>query len=160
MQVDESRRLAPIGEPPPSVTDTTFRANTSAYGGAWYPPRSTRSWTRWGWSSPSRSGVSGEASAALSHGRLAATLGEAGAGFLFTYDPVYLRDGEAVSLTLPVRPEPHAAPTLFPFFYGLLAEGSTREVQHRVLKIDEDDDFGLLLATGADVIGSVSVEAG
>ena len=95
----------------------------------------------------------------LNHGRLAGHLKETEAGVVFTYDPTYLADGEAISLTLPTRREPYAAPTLFPFFYGLLAEGSTRELQHRVLRIDEDDVFGLLLATGEDTIGSVSVEA-
>lgn len=95
----------------------------------------------------------------LNHGRLAGHLEETEDGFAFTYDPTYLPDGEAVSLTLPLRLQPYASPTLFPFFHGLLAEGSTREIQHRVLKIDEDDVFGLLLATGEDTIGSVSIEA-
>lgn len=96
----------------------------------------------------------------LNHGRLAGWLEETEAGFRFTYDSSYLPGGEAISLTLPTRGEPYSAPSLFPFFYGLLAEGSTREIQHRVLRIDEDDVFGLLLATGEDTIGSVSVEAG
>lgn len=95
----------------------------------------------------------------LNHGRLAGHLEETEDGFAFTYDPTYLPDGEAVSLTLPLRPEPYISQTLFPFFYGLLAEGSTREIQHRVLRIDEGDAFGLLLATGADTVGSVSIEA-
>ena len=92
-------------------------------------------------------------------GRLAGLLEETEDGFRFTYDATYLSDGKPISLTLPTRSEPYSAATLFPFFYGLLAEGGTREIQHRVLKIDEDDVFGLLLATGADTIGSVSVEA-
>jgi serine/threonine-protein kinase HipA len=95
----------------------------------------------------------------FNHGRLAGHLKETEAGFVFTYIRSYLLNGEAISLTLPVRPEPYAAPMLFPFFYGLLAEGSTREIQHRVLKIDEEDVFGLLLATCEDAIGSVSIEA-
>lgn len=96
----------------------------------------------------------------LNHGRLAGFLEETEAGFTFTYDPSYLPGGEAISLTLPTRPAPYASPTLFPFFHGLLAEGSTREIQLRVLKIDEDDSFGLLLATGTDPVGSVAIEAG
>ena len=95
----------------------------------------------------------------LNHGRLAGHLEETSSGFLFTYDRTYLPDGEPISLTLPTREKPYSAPALFPFFYGLLTEGSTREIQHRVLKIDEDDVFGLLLATGEDTIGSVSIEA-
>lgn len=95
----------------------------------------------------------------FNHGRLAGHLVETEAGFVFTYDAAYLPDGEPISLTLPTRSAPHSAPTLFSFFYGLLAEGSMRAIQHRVLKIDEDDVFGLLLATCGDTIGSVSIEA-
>lgn len=95
----------------------------------------------------------------LNRGRLAGHLEETASGFLFTYHSTYLPDGEAISLTLPIREEPYSAPALFPFFYGLLSEGSTRVIQHRVLKIDENDVFGLLLATGGDTIGSVSIEA-
>jgi HipA-like protein len=47
---------------------------------------------------------------------------------------------------------------LFPFFSGLLAEGTLREMQCRMRRIDENDDFGLLLETaGGDVIGAVTV---
>ena len=53
------------------------------------------------------------------HDRLAGHLEETNDGFAFTYDPVYLPNGEAVSLTLPVRLEPYTSPTLFPFFQGL-----------------------------------------
>ena len=74
------------------------------------------------------------------------------------YDPAYVLSGGApVSLALPTRGAPYHCPVLFPFFTGLLAEGATRALQHRVLRIDEDDDFGLLTATGRDLIGSVSV---
>jgi len=42
---------------------------------------------------------------------------------------------------------------------GLLAEGSLRELQSRLYKIDLEDSFGLLLKTAAsDVIGCVTVE--
>lgn len=58
-----------------------------------------------------------------------------------------------------MRRAPYEATVLFPFFIGLLAEGGTRELQHRLLQIDEADDFGLLLATASDPVGSVSVEA-
>jgi serine/threonine-protein kinase HipA len=49
---------------------------------------------------------------------------------------------------------------LFPFFSGLLAEGTLRDLQCRIHRIDEADDFGLLLETaGGDVIGAVSVRS-
>lgn len=95
------------------------------------------------------------------HGRLAGTIEELNDGtYRFTYDPSYVADpdSEAVSLTLPKRTEPFESEHLFPFFYGLLSEGSTRKLQSRLLNIDEEDTFGLLLETGRDTVGSVSVE--
>lgn len=95
------------------------------------------------------------------HDRIrAGLLEELDEGFRFTYDPSYLADPRlpAVSLTLPKRPEPYESRYLFPFFFGLLAEGSTKDLQCRLLKIDEKDPFGRLLATlSGDVIGSVYV---
>lgn len=95
------------------------------------------------------------------HGQLAGTLEELDDGsFCFHYDAAYLRApaATAVSLTLPLQNAPFVCDHLFAFFYGLLAEGSTRQLQCRLLHIDENDAFGLLLATGRDTIGSVSVE--
>ncbi len=94
-------------------------------------------------------------------GIAAGHLAETPSGYLFTYDPVYLtnEDAVAVSLTLPLRSESYVSPRLFPFFEGLLAEGSLRELQSRLHKIDLEDSFGLLLKTAAsDVIGCVTVE--
>lgn len=94
-------------------------------------------------------------------GITAGLLEETPAGYLFTYDPVYLagQGATAVSLTLPLRSEPYVSPHLFPFFEGLLAEGSLRELQSRLHKIDPEDGFGLLLKTASsDVIGCVTVE--
>ena len=96
----------------------------------------------------------------LNHGRFAGLLEELDGGYRFTYDPGYLASpAGAVSLTLPKRPEPYVSKHLFPFFYGLLSEGSTRVVQHRVLRIDEADAFGLLLATAQDTVGSVTIHS-
>ena len=94
-------------------------------------------------------------------GIAAGLLEETASGYLFSYDPVYLagQGAAAVSLTLPLRSEPYVSPHLFPFFEGLLAEGSLRELQSRLHKIDLEDGFGLLLKTAAsDVIGCVTVE--
>jgi serine/threonine-protein kinase HipA len=93
--------------------------------------------------------------------RLAGYLEERDDGtYRFRYDEEYLADDSTgpVSLTLPKRPDPFVSEHLFAFFYGLLAEGSTRRRQCRRHKIDEDDHFGLLLATGRDTIGSVTIE--
>jgi serine/threonine-protein kinase HipA len=100
----------------------------------------------------------------LFNGRHAGTLEELdvanGGGYRFTYDRDYLLDEETcpVSLTLPKSKESHLSPILFPFFYGLLAEGRMKELQCRSLKIDESDHFGRLIATGGeDCIGPVTV---
>lgn len=94
------------------------------------------------------------------NGVLAGVIEETGAGFRFTYDRAYLVSPgtRAISLTLPKRAEPFESKHLFPFLFGLLAEGSTKDLQCRLLKLDENDHFGRLLATvRGDVIGSVSV---
>ncbi len=83
-----------------------------------------------------------------------------GGGYRFTYDTGYLASAEPkpVSLTLPLQVEPFVSPTLFPFFYGLLAEGNLKNMQCQKLKLDEDDHFGRLLKTaGSDTIGDVTV---
>ncbi len=94
-------------------------------------------------------------------GIAAGLLEETPSGYRFTYDPGYLAspDAVSVSLTLPLRSEPYVSTFLFPFFEGLLAEGSLRALQSRLHKIDLEDGFGLLLKTAAsDVIGCVTVE--
>lgn len=94
------------------------------------------------------------------HGVLAGTLEETPDGFVFTYANEYLvaPDAQSISLTLPKRAEPYISKHLFAFFYGLLAEGTTRQLQCQHLKIDENDYFGLLLKTAhSDTIGSVTI---
>ncbi len=93
-------------------------------------------------------------------GLLAGRLDETPEGFRFAYDARYLADadGPPVSLTLPKRKDPFVSSTLFPFFYGLLAEGALKAAQCRKLRIDENDHFGRLLKTaGADTIGAITV---
>lgn len=82
------------------------------------------------------------------------------AGFLFRYDSGYLANPALppVSATLPKSSAEHRSPHLFPFFFGLLAEGAQKERQCRELRIDENDAFSLLLATSAyGAIGAVDV---
>jgi serine/threonine-protein kinase HipA len=80
-------------------------------------------------------------------------------GFEFVYDSSYLQRTEAlpISHALPLRPEPYQSPGLFPFFEGLLPEGWLLELITTKLKIDPKDRWGLLLATGADTVGAVTV---
>jgi serine/threonine-protein kinase HipA len=81
-------------------------------------------------------------------------------GYRFQYLKEFLAspNPRAISLTLPCRPELYEAEQLFPFFSGLVSEGTLHEIQCRTYQIDENDDFGLLLETaGGDVIGAVTV---
>jgi serine/threonine-protein kinase HipA len=93
-------------------------------------------------------------------GRLAGRIEECPEGYSFTYDAAYLAspDAQPISLTLPKRAERYLSNVLFPFFYGLLAEGILKETQCRKLKLDENDHFGRLLKTvHGDTIGAVTV---
>ncbi|KAF0238332.1 MAG: serine/threonine-protein kinase [Prolixibacteraceae bacterium] len=79
----------------------------------------------------------------------------------FKYDSGYFTDNSkpAISLTLPKNQPVHNCEYLFPFFYNMLSEGTNRTVQQRQLKIDENDFFGLLLATAQyDTIGAVTIK--
>jgi serine/threonine-protein kinase HipA len=65
----------------------------------------------------------------------------------------------AISLTFPKQKTVFTSPALFPFFFGLLAEGDEKALQCRVLKIDEGDHFTRLLKTcEAETIGGVTVK--
>ncbi|MBI3296734.1 MAG: HipA N-terminal domain-containing protein [Elusimicrobia bacterium] len=80
-------------------------------------------------------------------------------GFEFAYKPEYLRDPQAlpISLAMPLTETPYRSPTLFPFFDGLLPEGWLLELTCASAKIDKADKFRLLLHTGKEPIGAVSV---
>ena len=94
-------------------------------------------------------------------GILAGTIQEDTEGFLFVYEDTYMSDRNnlSVSLTIPKTVKIHRSKHLFPFFFNMLSEGSNRSVLLRTLKIDENDYFGLLLATASnDTIGAVTIE--
>ena len=77
--------------------------------------------------------------------------------YVFTYDEGY--DGEPVCLAMPVRKEPYQSDFLFPYFFNMLSEGANRQLQSTLLHIDENDDFGILLATAQnDTIGAVTIK--
>jgi serine/threonine-protein kinase HipA len=85
-------------------------------------------------------------------------------GARFTYAPDYVRElandpHAAVAFSLPVRHEPYEVfgTNLQPFFAGLLPEGLRMRALVRALKTSEDDLFSLLVATGSDTIGDVSI---
>lgn len=80
--------------------------------------------------------------------------------FEFAYFDTWLLNPAkpAVSLTLPKTLEPYRSSFLFPFFFNMLPEGSNKESVCFHLRIDQDDHFGILLATSkTDTIGAVRV---
>jgi serine/threonine-protein kinase HipA len=60
---------------------------------------------------------------------------------------------------MPKTQQEYQSEFLFPFFFNMLSEGVNRKLQSRMLKIDEEDNFGLLAATAQhDTIGAVTVK--
>ena len=96
------------------------------------------------------------------NGTLAGVLKEVSqAYYVFRYDDAYFRDPSqpAISLTLPKSKQEYQSETLFPFFSNMLSEGANRKLQSNLLKIDEEDSFGLLMATAqSDTIGAITVK--
>lgn len=81
--------------------------------------------------------------------------------YIFEYEPVYFADKNsyAISLTLPKSERIHRSTELFPFFFGMLSEGINKDIQCRLLRIDENDHFRqLLLSAGSDTIGAITVK--
>lgn len=81
--------------------------------------------------------------------------------FIFRYDDIYFNAAEqpAISLTLPKTEKEYRSRFLFPFFFNMLSEGVNRGLQSKQLRIDEDDNFGLLMATAQyDTIGAVTTK--
>ena len=96
------------------------------------------------------------------NGTLAGTLTEENRQhFAFRYDDNYFSDASkpAISLTLPKTQKEYSSEFLFPFFFNMLSEGVNRKLQSTQLRIDEEDNFGLLMATAQyDTIGAVIVK--
>ncbi|MBL7820715.1 MAG: HipA N-terminal domain-containing protein [Saprospiraceae bacterium] len=96
------------------------------------------------------------------NGILAGTLTEENRQhFVFRYDDNYFTDTNkpAISLTLPKTQKEYSSQFLFPFFFNMLSEGVNRKLQCTQLKIDEEDNFGLLMAIAQfDTIGAVTVK--
>jgi serine/threonine-protein kinase HipA len=80
--------------------------------------------------------------------------------YVFRYDDTWFNDENtpSISLTMPKTQIEFRSTFLFLFFFNMLSEGVNRKLQSRQLKIDEKDNFGLLLATAQyDTIGAVTV---
>ena len=65
----------------------------------------------------------------------------------------------AISLTMPKTQKVYESDILFPCLFNLISEGVNRKLQCRQLQIDENDDFGILLATANDdTIGALTIK--
>lgn len=99
----------------------------------------------------------------LHNGELAGVLTELDrTNYTFEYNENYFNNANspAISLTLPKSKRSYLSKYLFPFFTNLLSEGVNKKLQCNRLKIDENDDFGLLLATANnDTIGAITLKA-
>ncbi len=93
----------------------------------------------------------------FAHGKRAGILMEVSPKeYKFNYDDDY--DGQPISLTMPVGQKEFSFSGFPPFFEGLLPEGIMLEGLLRISKIDQKDYFSQLMATGADLVGAVTVE--
>lgn len=92
--------------------------------------------------------------------RLAGKIQRKNGRYFFQYFDDYLNDPAmpSISVTLPKKEKKFESEVLFPFFFGMLAEGELKELQCRLLKIDEKDHFTRLLETaGTETIGAITV---
>lgn len=82
--------------------------------------------------------------------------------YVFRYDDNYFNDSSkpGISLTLPKTQQEYCSDCLFPFFFNMLSEGVNRKLQSKLLRIDEEDHFGLLAATAQyDTVGAITVKS-
>lgn len=80
--------------------------------------------------------------------------------FVFRYhdDWFIAVDKPAISLTLPKTKQEYKLNHLFPFFYNMLPEGANKQAVCFSMRIDLNDDFGLLLTTAKyDTIGAIRI---
>ncbi len=96
------------------------------------------------------------------NGVLAGTLTEENRkSYVFRYTDAYVFDANApaISVTMPKTRTEYKSEVLFPFFVNMLSEGVNRKLQSKLLKIDENENFGFLLATARyDTIEAVTVK--
>ncbi|NDV58484.1 HipA N-terminal domain-containing protein [Bacteroides sp. 519] len=81
--------------------------------------------------------------------------------YIFRYTDHYFntKSSKVVSVNLPLSQQEYHSDYLFPFFFNMLSEGVNKQRYCRLFKIDDNDDFGLLLATAdEDTIGNVNIK--
>jgi len=77
-----------------------------------------------------------------------------------SYKFVYTEDysGPPISLTIPLDKKEYEYKNFPPFFEGLLPEGIQLDAIVRQTKTDKNDFLSILIITGKDLVGSVTVE--
>ncbi len=92
------------------------------------------------------------------HGRYSGILEELKLNehYRFIYSDDYV--GPPISLTMPVEHHVYEFSKFPSFLEGLLPEGVMLEGLLRQRRIDENDYFAQLMATGGELVGAVSVE--
>ncbi len=81
--------------------------------------------------------------------------------YIFHYEDAYFNNNNTppISLTMPKTRQEYRSTVMFSFFHGLLSEGINKDIQCRLYKIDENDDFTRLLLTARyDTIGAITVK--
>ena len=81
--------------------------------------------------------------------------------YSFRYDDEYFSNPSLppVSITLPKSQQEYKSQFLFPFFTNMLPEGVNRKIFCRTFKTEEEDYFGMLMATeNLDIIGNVTIK--
>ncbi len=81
--------------------------------------------------------------------------------FTFAYSDNWLLDAQAPALSfgLPKQADPFISKHLFPVFYHLLPEGANRVWACKGLRLDLDDDIGLLLHVAKyDTVGAITIQ--
>jgi serine/threonine-protein kinase HipA len=79
--------------------------------------------------------------------------------YSFQYLKNYIESGGgAISFSLPLQEEPFVSNHLHAFFSGLVSEGWLRKTQSKYQRIDEKDEFSLLVNNGKDLSGAVTIE--
>ncbi|RPH32192.1 MAG: phosphatidylinositol kinase [Bacteroidales bacterium] len=80
--------------------------------------------------------------------------------FTYRYNDNWITNDSkpSISLTLPKSQQTYHSTFMFPFFYNMLPEGSNKGIVCRMMRIDENDYFSLLITTAKyDTIGAVRV---
>jgi len=81
--------------------------------------------------------------------------------FTYRYEDPWMADRSkpSISLTLPKSRQEYRSEHLFPFFYNMLPEGTNKQVVCRLMRVDNNDYFSLLMITARyDSIGAITVK--